>query len=275
MRAFDIAGVRVGNDLPLVVIAGPCQLESTDHALMIAERLAGICAGLGLGFIFKASFDKANRSALGTPRGPGLAAGLDMLAEVKTRLGVPVLTDVHLPEHCAPVARVADVLQIPAFLCRQTDLLLAAGQTGRAVNVKKGQFLAPEDMHNVVEKIASRGNHGAMICERGTSFGYNNLIVDFRSIPVMQAYGQPVIFDATHSTQRPGGLGDRTGGDRDMAPALAAAAVAVGADGVFLETHPDPDSALSDAATMLPCDTVGPLLQQLKAIAAAAAGRPQ
>jgi len=267
--------IVVGTHRPLLVIAGPCVIESEELCLDVAGMLRDTCEGLALPCVFKASFDKANRTSIASFRGPGIEEGLRILGKVKSETGLPVLTDIHLPEQAARAAEAVDVLQVPAFLCRQTDLLVAAAETGLPVNVKKGQFLAPEDMHNVVEKIASRGNHGAMICERGTSFGYSNLIVDFRSIPIMQAYGQPVIFDATHSTQRPGGLGDRTGGDRQMAPTLAAAAVAAGADGLFFETHPDPESALSDAATMLPCDTVGPLLQQLKAIAAAAAGRPQ
>ena len=231
------------------------------------------CAEVGLPYVFKASFDKANRTSISSFRGPGLEKGLEVLAAVREKVGVPVLTDIHLPGQAAPVAEVVDVIQIPAFLCRQTDLLLAAAERGLPVHLKKGQFVAPADMKNAVEKIRSRGNPRVMLCERGSCFGYNNLVVDFRSIPIMRQLGCPVIFDVTHSTQRPGGMGERSGGDRPMGPVLAAAAVAAGADGVFIETHPEPDKALSDSATMLPLDSLQSLLTKLKAIAAVAAGR--
>jgi len=266
--------ISVGEQRPLLIIAGPCVIESEELCLEVAGAVAQICRRLGLPYVFKGSFDKANRSSVDSFRGPGLEAGLEVLAEVKRRTGAAVLTDVHLPGQVPAVARVADVLQVPAFLCRQTDLLLAAAETGLPVNVKKGQFLSPGEMAGVVEKIRSRGNERAMLCERGTFFGYNNLVVDFRSIPAMQALGCPVIFDVTHCVQHPGGLGARSGGERSMAPTLAAAAVAAGADGLFIETHPDPGKGLCDAATMLSLGSLEPLLARLKCIAAAAAGRP-
>ena len=265
--------IVVGAGRALLVIAGPCVIEGGQMCLDIARALRDACGRLGLPFVFKASFDKANRTSISSFRGPGLEAGLAALAAVKAQLGVPVLTDIHQPDQAAPAAEVVDMLQIPAFLCRQTDLLVAAADTGLPVNVKKAQFMSPEDMRHVAEKITARGNPRVMLCERGSCFGYNDLVVDFRSIPAMQALGHPVIFDATHSTQRPGGLGGRSGGDRDMAPVLACAAVAAGADGVFLETHPEPERAQSDAATVLPLDQVAGLLGKLKAIAAIAAGR--
>jgi len=265
--------IIVGPRRPLLVIAGPCIIENEQMCIEIARALRDACSEAGIPYVFKASFDKANRTSVSSFRGPGLEAGLRVLEAVKRQAGVPVLTDIHLPQQAAQAARVVDVLQIPAFLCRQTDLLLAAADCGLPILIKKGQFLAPGDMRNVVEKITSRGNRRVLLCERGSSFGYNNLVVDFRSIPLMQQLGYPVIFDATHSTQCPGGMGDRSGGNREMAPVLAAAAVAAGADGVFIETHPAPERALSDAATMLPLDSVGPLLRRLKAIAAVAAGR--
>jgi 2-dehydro-3-deoxyphosphooctonate aldolase (KDO 8-P synthase) len=263
----------VGRGRPLLVIAGPCVIESAKVCLDVAGAMRDACRDLGLPYVFKASFDKANRSSGRSFRGLGIVRGLRVLAKVKDKLGVPVLTDIHQPEQAAPVARVVDVLQIPAFLCRQTDLLVAAARTGLPVNIKKGQFLSPAEMKNVVEKVTSAGGNRVLLCERGTFFGYNDLVVDMRSIPLMQQLGWPVIFDATHSTQSPGGLGDRTGGRRDMAPVLARAAVAAGADGVFIETHPNPDRALSDSATMLPLDSVADLLGELKNIAAASAGR--
>ncbi|GGA22603.1 3-deoxy-8-phosphooctulonate synthase [Neptunicoccus cionae] len=265
MQSFDIGNVAVGNDQPLVVIAGPCQLESSEHALMIATEMAQACAAAGAGFIFKGSFDKANRTSLSGKRGLGIEAGLQVMADVKSKVGCPVITDVHLPDQCAPVAEVVDVLQIPAFLCRQTDLLLAAGNTGAAINVKKGQFLSPWEMPNVLEKVSSTGNKRVMACERGTSFGYNTLVADMRGLPQMAATGHPVIMDATHSVQQPGGQGGSTGGQREFAPLMARCAVSTGIAGVFIETHEDPDSAPSDGPNMIPLDRMGALLESLMA----------
>jgi len=248
-------------------------MESRRLCMEVALAARDACARVGLPFVFKASFDKANRTSASSFRGPGLAEGLATLAAVKEELGVAVLTDIHHPEQARPAAEVVDVLQIPAFLCRQSDLLAAAAGTGLPVHVKKGQFMAPDDMRYVVEKITSCGNERVLLCERGSCFGYNNLVVDLRSIPIMQALGCPVVFDATHATQRPGATGGQSGGDRQMAPMLAAAAVAAGADGVFVETHPEPEKGLSDSATMLPLSTLEPLLGSLKAIAEVAAGR--
>ena len=248
----QIGAVTVGNDLPLVVIAGPCQIESRDHAMMMAEGIASACQSLGVPFIYKSSFDKANRTSAHAPRGVGMAKGLEILDEVKAQFGCSVLTDVHEPSQCAEVAAVVDVLQIPAFLCRQTDLLVAAGQTGAAINIKKGQFMAPWDMGPVAEKIALTGNTRIMLCERGTSFGYNTLVTDFRALPIMAETGYPVVFDATHSVQQPGGQGNASGGDRRFVAALARAAVAVGCAAVFIETHQDPDNAPSDGPNMVP-----------------------
>ncbi len=259
-RRVRVGPVTFGNDLPLVLIAGPCQLEGTDHALAIAERLAEACAAHGLGYVFKGSFDKANRTSLSGKRGLGLERGLEVLAAVRERIGCPVLTDVHEPAQCAPVAEVVDILQIPAFLCRQTDLLLAAGRTGRAVNVKKGQFLAPWDMAPVADKIAATGNEAILLTERGASFGYNNLVVDMRGLPIMMQTGFPVIMDATHAVQQPGGLGTASGGDRRMAPVLARAAVSLGIAGLFIETHPDPDRAPSDGPNMIRLDDMPELI---------------
>lgn len=273
-RVVDIAGRRVGNDLPLTLIAGPCQLETLDHALAIAEPLAEACAAHGLGYIFKASFDKANRTSSAGLRGPGLDAGLEMLAGVKDRLGLPILTDIHLPEQAAAVAEVADVLQIPAFLCRQTDLLVAAGRTGRAVNIKKGQFLAPWDMARAIEKVAETGNRDILLTERGTSFGYNALVTDMRALPLMAETGLPVIMDATHAVQMPGGQGTSSGGDRRMAPALARAAVSLGIAGVFLETHEDPDRAPSDGPNMIALADMPTLIGDLAAFDTLAKDRP-
>ncbi|BAK83178.1 3-deoxy-8-phosphooctulonate synthase [Komagataeibacter medellinensis] len=250
-HALSIGSLTVGNEAPFTLIAGPCQIESASHAMEVAEALHGIATKLGIGLIFKSSFDKANRTSINGARGVGMAQGLDILGQVRARFGLPVLTDVHLPEQCAPVAETVDVLQIPAFLCRQTDLLLAAGQTGAAINIKKGQFLAPWDMANVAAKVASTGNTRIMLCERGTSFGYNTLVNDMRGLPIMAGTGYPVIYDATHSVQQPGGLGTASGGQRVFAPILARAALAIGVAGVFIETHPDPDAAPSDGATML------------------------
>ena len=258
-----IGKIKISNRLPMSLIAGPCAIESKDHALDMASALAEMTAKLGMGFIYKSSFDKANRTSLHSPRGLGIDQGLAVLAEVKKTIGCPVLTDVHLPDHCAEVGEVVDVLQIPAFLCRQTDLLIAAANTGQVVNVKKGQFLAPWDMRHVVNKLAEAGNPRIMITERGTSFGYNTLVTDMRSLPQLAETGYPVIFDATHSVQQPGGLGGASGGQREYVPTLARAAVAVGVAGVFMETHQDPDNALSDGPNMVPLDQMLGLLKRL------------
>jgi 2-dehydro-3-deoxyphosphooctonate aldolase (KDO 8-P synthase) len=258
--------VRFGNDLPLALIAGPCQLESRDHAFQIAGRLKEICERVGIGLVFKTSFDKANRTSLGAKRGVGLEEALPVFADLRAELGLPVLTDVHEPGQCAEVAEAVDILQIPAFLCRQTDLLIAAAKTGRVVNVKKGQFLAPWDMANVLAKIVGSGNANVLLTERGASFGYNTLISDMRALPVMAATGAPVIFDATHSVQQPGGEGTSSGGERRFVPVLARAAVAVGVAGLFIETHDDPDSAPSDGPNMLPLSEMEPLLERLMAL---------
>ena len=252
-RHVSIGSLTVGNDLPLALIAGPCQMESRDHALQTASILKELCAKAGIGLIYKTSFDKANRTSVSTARGighRGLAA--DLRAKSAKALGIPTLTDVHLPEHCAAMAEVVDVLQIPAFLCRQTDLLLAAGETGRVINVKKGQFLAPWDMVNVAKKIESTGNDKVLLCERGASFGYNTLVTDMRCLPIMARTGCPVVFDATHSVQQPGGQGTTSGGQREFAPILARAAVAIGVAAVFAETHENPDCAPSDGPNMIP-----------------------
>jgi 2-dehydro-3-deoxyphosphooctonate aldolase (KDO 8-P synthase) len=260
-----IGTVRFGNDLPLALIAGPCAMESRDHALEMADALREIAGRLGLGLVYKSSFDKANRTSSASARGVGLEQALPILAEVKERFGMPVTTDVHEIEQCAPVAEVVDILQIPAFLCRQTDLLVAAAKTGRVVNVKKGQFLAPWDMANVAEKIRSAGNPRVMVTERGASFGYNTLISDMRALPIMaETTGAPVIFDATHSVQQPGGKGTSSGGQRQFVPVLARAAVAVGVAGVFIETHQDPDNAPSDGPNMVPLRELEPLLGELQ-----------
>jgi 2-dehydro-3-deoxyphosphooctonate aldolase (KDO 8-P synthase) len=263
MKRVEFAGLSVGNDQPLCVIAGPCQLESADHALMIAGRMRDICAAHGAQFIFKGSFDKANRTSLSGKRGLGVEEGLKVMQAVKQALDVPVLTDVHLPDQCARVAEVCDVLQIPAFLCRQTDLLLAAGETGAVINVKKGQFLAPWDMPNVISKIEATGNTRIMLTERGTSFGYNTLVADMRSLPQMAATGYPVVMDATHSVQQPGGKGGSSGGQREFAPVMARAAVSLGVAAVFIETHEDPDSAPSDGPNMIPLDEMDMVIKSL------------
>ncbi len=257
-----------GKKTPLFVIAGPCVIENESLVLKTAETLAEICADLALPFIFKCSYDKANRTARDSFRGPGLKRGIAILAKVNKKLGVPILTDVHEIEHCQPAAEIADVLQIPAFLCRQTDLVQAAARTKRCVNVKKGQFLAPWDMRNVIEKITTAGGRNVMLTERGSSFGYNNLVADMRSIVLMREFGWPVVFDATHSVQMPGGgrAGKETGGDRRMAPVLARAAAAAGCDGIFLEAHPNPSRAKSDAASQLPLSQVKTLLKTLRDI---------
>ncbi len=265
LKTVRIGRHEIGGGRPAMLIAGPCQLESLPHALAIAGRLAEICDGLGMPFVFKASYDKANRTSHAAARGLGMGPGLEILAEVRTRLGVPVLTDVHAPDQCATVAQAVDVLQIPAFLCRQTDLLLAAGETGAAINVKKGQFLAPWDMANVAAKIHSTGNERILLCERGASFGYNTLVSDMRALPIMARTGWPVVFDATHSVQQPGGQGASSGGQREFAPVLARAAAAVGVSGLFIETHEDPDNAPSDGPNMIPLDGMPALLRTLQA----------
>ena len=252
---------------PLFVIAGPCVIESGELCLRVGAHVKRVCEKLGLAYVFKASFDKANRSSNATFRGPGLTDGLVVLDRVKQELGVPVLTDVHEPGQASVAAKVVDVLQVPAFLARQTDLLVACGRTGRAVNVKKGQFMSPQEMNNAVEKVRSTGNDRVMLTERGTFFGYNRLVNDFTAIPIMKGFGVPVVFDATHSTQQPAGLGESSGGSPQFSPMLARAAVAAGVDGLFLECHPDPRGAKSDAATMLSLDDVEPLLEQCARVA--------
>ena len=258
--------VSFGNALPLSLIAGPCQMESRDHAFMMAGRLKEICNRLGIGLVYKSSFDKANRTSLTGTRGLGLEKSLAVFADIKKDLGLPTLTDIHEIGHCAEVGSIVDVLQIPAFLCRQTDLLIAAAKTGRVINVKKGQFLAPWDMKNVMSKITGSGNPNVMLTERGASFGYNTLVSDMRSLPIMAAMGAPVIFDATHSVQQPGGQGTSSGGDRAMVPVLARAAVAVGVAGIFIETHQYPDTAPSDGPNMVPLDKLEALLVTLMAL---------
>jgi 2-dehydro-3-deoxyphosphooctonate aldolase (KDO 8-P synthase) len=265
--------IALGDRHPLLVVAGPCVIEGRRLCLDVAAGLKDLCERLGMPFVFKASFDKANRTSISSFRGVGLEEGLKILALVKKEVGVPVLTDIHLPSQAESVAQVVDVLQIPAFLCRQTDLIVAAARTGPPVNIKKGQFVAPEDMARAAEKVRSLGNARIILCERGTFFGYRDLVADMRSIVRMRATGYPVLFDATHSTMRPGADGARSGGERDMALPLASAAVAAGADGVFVETHPQPDEALSDAATMVPLEAMEPLLKRLRAVARAVGKR--
>jgi len=272
MTHVRIADLSVGNDRPLTIIAGPCQLESADHAQMIAGTMKEACDAAGAQYIFKSSFDKANRTSVGASRGLGIDKGLAVLADLKKAIGVPVLTDVHKEAQCAPAAAAVDVLQIPAYLCRQTDLLIAAGESGAVINVKKGQFLAPWDMANVAAKIASTGNERIMLTERGSSFGYNTLVADMRSLPQMGQTGYPVIMDATHSVQQPGGLGGSSGGERKLAPVMARAAVAVGVAGVFMETHQDPDTAPCDGPNMIYLDQMPALvalLMQLDVLAKA------
>jgi len=264
MTDVTIGDLTVGNDRPLLVISGPCQLESLDHAQMIAGTMAEACRAAGAQYVFKASYDKANRTALSGRRGPGIEAGLQILAAVRA-MGLPVLTDVHDIAQARAAAAVVDVIQIPAFLCRQTDLLLAAGETGAVVNIKKGQFLAPWDMTNVAEKVASTGNRRILLTERGTSFGYNTLVADMRSLPILARTGWPVIMDATHSVQQPGGQGSRSGGQREFAPVLARAAVSLGIAGVFIETHEAPDTAPSDGPNMIPLAQMPALVASLMA----------
>lgn len=263
-RTVMIGDIPVGGDNPLCLITGPCQIETLDHTRMMAGKIAEACAETGTQFVFKASFDKANRSSGATQRGVGIEQGLDILAQIREEFGCPVITDVHEPWHCARAAQSVDVLQIPAFLCRQTDLLIAAGEAGLPINVKKGQFLAPWDMSHVAAKISATGNENILLCDRGTSFGYNALVSDFRGLPVMAATGYPVVFDATHSVQQPGGLGGASGGQREFAPVLATAACAVGISALFIETHQAPDTAPSDGANMIPVDRLADLVRRLR-----------
>jgi 2-dehydro-3-deoxyphosphooctonate aldolase (KDO 8-P synthase) len=265
-RNVSAGNVTFSNEAPFSLIAGPCQLESREHALECAAAIREITSDLGIPTVFKTSFDKANRTSLSGRRGVGLEEALPIFAEIKETLGMPVLTDVHTAEQCAPVAETVDILQIPAFLCRQTDLLVAAARTGRVVNVKKGQFLAPWDMTNVLGKVIGSGNPNVLLTERGASFGYNTLVTDMRSLAIMAQTGAPVVFDATHSVQQPGGQGASSGGDRTMVPVLARAAVAVGVAGLFIETHPDPDNAPSDGPNMVPLKDLKALLARLQAL---------
>jgi 2-dehydro-3-deoxyphosphooctonate aldolase (KDO 8-P synthase) len=262
-RHVSVGNITIGNDRPLALIAGPCALESRAHAREMCQALTELTGKVGIGLIYKTSFDKANRTSAGSPRGMGMDKSLPILAELRESFGCPVLTDVHEPAQCAPVAEAVDVLQIPAFLCRQTDLLIAAGETGRAINVKKGQFLAPWDMKQVVAKIAQTGNHNVLVCERGASFGYYTLVSDMRSLPILAETGYPVVFDATHSVQQPGGQGTKSGGQREFVPVLARAAIAVGVAAVFMETHQDPDSAPSDGPNMVKLEDMPALLKTL------------
>ena len=274
MKTLDIADLSVGNAAPLTIIAGPCQLESADHAQMIAGKMKEACDSVGAQYIFKASYDKANRTSASGVRGPGMEDGLKMLQSVKDAIGVPVLTDVHWPEQCSIVSGVADVLQIPALLCRQTDLVLAAAETGAAINIKKGQFLAPWDMANIVTKVESTGNTRILLTERGTSFGYNTLVTDMRSLPQMGQTGYPVVMDATHSVQQPAGLGGSTGGQREFAPLMARAAVSIGVAAVFIETHEDPDKSPSDGPNMIYLDKMPALLETLMQLDKVAKAHP-
>ncbi len=275
-RLVDLqkSAFTVGNSRPFFLIAGPCQMESRDHAIECATALVEMAGKAGVPLVFKTSYDKANRTSVKGERGMGLDKALPVFAEIKSRFGIPVLTDVHSEAQCAPVAEVVDILQIPAFLCRQTDLLLAAGRTGAAINVKKGQFLAPWDMANVAAKIASTGNDRILLTERGTSFGYNTLVTDFRGLPIMAATGYPVVFDATHSVQQPGGQGTSSGGDRRMVPVLARSAISVGVAGLFVETHPDPDHAPSDGPNMMFLKDMPDFLETMVALDRIAKARP-
>ena len=273
-RHVNIGNITVGNDLPLVLIAGPCALESRGHAMDVSAALVEITGKLGIKLIYKTSFDKANRTSLDGGRGIGIDEGLPILAEIRERRGIPVLTDVHLPEHCGPTAAAVDVLQIPAFLSRQTDLLVAAAKTGAAINIKKGQFLAPWDMQHVARKVEASGNSRVLLCERGVSFGYNTLVSDMRSLPVLAETGFPVVFDATHSVQQPGGQSGKSGGERRFVEVLARAAIAVGVAAVFMETHEDPDRAPSDGPNMVPLKALPELLETLIAFDRLAKARP-
>ncbi len=273
-KTVAVRQLEISNSNPLTIIAGPCQLETRDHALMIAETMQAACAKAGLGYVFKASYDKANRTSLSGVRGPGLDEGLRVLDDVRRTLDVPVLTDVHTGAQCKAAAEAVDILQIPAFLCRQTDLLVSAGETGAAINIKKGQFLAPWDMENVVAKVASTGNENILLTERGASFGYNTLVADMRSLPIMAAQGYPVVMDATHSVQQPGGRGGSSGGQREFAPVMARAAAALGVGAIFIETHQDPDNSPSDGPNMIPLTQMPRLLGVLAALDAVAKDNP-
>ena len=272
-KQVDVAGIQFSNELPFVLIAGPCQMESHSHGLEMAEALVSLTTKLHIPFIFKASFDKANRTSINGIRGMGLEKAMVAFQDIKEKFHCPVITDIHEPFQCAEAAKVVDVLQIPAFLCRQTDLLVAAGKTGAAINIKKGQFLAPWDMKNVVAKLESTGNNRLLLTERGVSFGYNTLVVDMRSLPIMKQTGYPVIFDATHSVQQPGGQGSSSGGQREFAPILANAAISTGIAGVFIETHETPDTAPSDGPNMIPLSQMEAVLTKLKAFDSIAKGR--
>ena len=263
-KIIDLKDIKIGNELPMTLIAGPCQLETEGHAVMIASNLAKICDEEKINFVFKGSFDKANRTSVNGTRGVGLSRGLQILNAVKEKIGCAVLTDIHSPEQCKEVSDIVDILQIPAFLCRQTDIILAASKTNKVINIKKGQFLAPWDMEKVLEKALSTGNQKIMLCERGSSFGYNTLVTDFRSLPIMKNTSQPVIMDATHSVQIPGGKGDSSGGQREYAPIMATAAAAIGVAGIFIETHQDPDNAPSDGANMVRLDDMANLVKKLR-----------
>ena len=264
-RTVKIGNIDLGADHPIAFITGPCQLENRDHAMMMAEKISNLCAKNGAGYIFKASYDKANRSSISSARGIGMEEGLRILQDISREFNCPVITDVHDASQCQAASEAVDILQIPAFLCRQTDLLLAAGKTGKPINIKKGQFLAPWDMWNVAEKIASTGNHDILLCERGTSFGYNTLVNDFRGLQSMAETGYPVIFDATHSVQQPSGRGNTSGGERQFVAGLARAACAMGVSGVFIETHEDPDNAPCDGPNMIAIDQMGALMDELLA----------
>lgn len=255
---------EIGNDKPLTILAGPCAMESRDHALMTAERLKTISENVGLNIVYKSSYDKANRTSIHSPRGLGLNKALPIFEEIRSEIGLPCLTDIHTQEQARDVGAVVDMLQIPAFLCRQTDLLIAAAKTGKVINVKKGQFLAPWDMKNVLHKVVEAGNSNVMACERGASFGYNTLVTDFRALPIMKSFGSPVVFDATHSVQQPGGQGGTSGGQREFVPPLARAAASIGVAAMFMETHPDPDNAPSDGPNMIPMDQFEALLRDIK-----------
>ncbi len=266
MNEVKVGEIRIGKGNPLVLIAGPCVIENEEVTFSVAKKLKGVCDHLGISLIFKSSYDKANRTSLSSFRGPGIVKGLKILSDVKKKFSIPVISDIHSVDEVKPASEVLDVLQIPAFLSRQTDLILFASRTGKPINVKKGQFLAPWDVKNIIEKFTSTGNQNLLITERGTSFGYNNLIVDFRGFPIVRSFGYPVLFDVTHSLQLPSGQGSSSGGQREFALPLARAAVAAGVDGLFIEVHPDPARALSDASTMVPLHEIEELLQQTKTI---------
>ncbi|MFH1803439.1 MAG: 3-deoxy-8-phosphooctulonate synthase [Pseudomonadota bacterium] len=274
IKTVRVGNIEFANDKPFAILAGPCAIESRQHALEISIALKELTTALGIGLVYKSSFDKANRTSNSSRRGVGISEGLDILADVKSTTGLPIVTDVHLPDQCAAVAEVADILQIPAFLCRQTDLLVAAAKTGRAINVKKGQFLAPWDMENVANKIAEAGNPNVMLCERGTSFGYNTLVTDFRGLPIMAKQGYPIVFDATHSVQQPGGQGGTSGGQKEFAPVLARAAVSVGVAALFIETTDNPATAVSDGPNMIPLGKLPEILAVLKELDAIAKEHP-